>query len=302
MYRKVSVPTILITLLLFGCSSVAAEICKGAKIRKAQLNTYDQHLPLSQAEINAAISKHLPWGAPTCPKLLALREFVICYDVDHRIPLWAAYVLTAGDVVTAPRLDAFRTDPRLTDDENARCADYAGSGYDRGHSVPRDDMNRTSEVQADTFLLSNMSPQTPSLNRGMWRWLEQTVRTWAVKYQQVYVIMGPVFVGPHVNTVPSGRVATPTEFFKIVIRKDASGDLQTEAFLLVNAIHLPVPPGTMGVAGTRISAHQADVYLVKHAVSITTIEHLTGLDFLPDLAGSEPNLFQSVATALWPET
>lgn len=283
------------------CASARPEVCPGSKVKKANLKRFDQHLVLPQSEIDAAIAKHLPWGMPDCGKLLPLGEFVVCYDMGRRIPVWVAYQLTASQIVTKERRDAFRTDPRLTDEQNAHCADYAGTGYDRGHAVPRDDMNRTFEVQADTFLLSNMSPQTPALNRGIWRWLEELVRVWGKEFKTVYIVAGPVFVGQQTRMVPSGRVAIPTEFFKIVIRQDQSGALQAQAFLLTNASHLPIPPGTQGVSGQKLTAHQADDYLLQHATSIGFIEQLTGLTLFSGLpAAQRQALESSVPPTLWP--
>jgi len=287
--------------VLAWCGTASPEVCTGSKVKKADLVIFDGHLVLPQSQIDASIAKHLPWGAPGCPKLLVLKEYVVCYDAQKRIPLWAGYQLTSAEIVQKERRDAFRTDPGLTDDENAHCADYKGSGYDRGHSVPRDDMNRTFEVQADTFLLSNMSPQTPALNRGIWRWLEDLVRVWGKEFNTVYIIMGPVFVGQQTHTVASGRVAIPTEFFKIVIRRDQNGDLQAETILLTNGSHLPVPPGTMGVAGQRINAQQADDYLFQHSTSIGHIEQLTGLRFFQSLTAAERQVLESnMPSALWP--
>jgi len=37
-------------------------------------------------------------------------------------------------------------------------------------------MNRTSAAQTDTFILSNMTPQSSLLNEGIWVWLEKLVR------------------------------------------------------------------------------------------------------------------------------
>jgi endonuclease G len=305
--RKVASPIVvrhivgILLAVLAWCGTAQPEVCPGSKVKIADLKRFDQHLVLPQSEINAAIAKHLPWGAPECAKLLVLREFVVCYDVQRRIPLWAAYQLTSAEIIQKERRDAFRTDPRLTDAENAHCADYRGTGYDRGHSVPRDDMNRTFEVQADTFLLSNMSPQTPALNRGIWRWLEDLGRVWGKEFNTVYVIMGPVFVGLHSRTLPSGRVAIPTEFFKMVIRRDQNGDLQAETFLLTNGSLLPVPPGTMGVPGQPLTAQQADDYLLQHSTSIGFIEQLTGLKFFPDLPIAQRQTLESSAPrALWP--
>jgi len=287
--------------VLVCCGTAQPEVCPGSKVKKADLVKFDQHLVLPQNEINAAIAKHLPWGSPECAKVLVLREYIVCYDAQRRIPSWASYRLTASEIIQKERRDAFRTDERLTDNENAHCADYKGTGYDRGHTVPRDDMNRTFEVQADTFLLSNMSPQTPALNRGIWRWLEELVRVWGKEFNTVYIIAGPVFVGQHTRTVPSGRVAIPTEFFKIVIRRNQNGDLQAETFLLTNGSHLPVPPGTMGVAGQRITAQQADDYLFQHSTTISHIEQLTGLRFFPVLTATQRQALESnVPGTLWP--
>src|SRR5262249_20155521 len=133
-------------LLLVFVATAVAEVCPNPQVPKAERDAADQLLFLSDAERAEAIQTHLPFGTPQCPKLLPEREYVLCYDPVNRVGLWAGYRLRADEVITAQRRNAFRTDPRLTDVETAHCADYPGqgSGYDRGHVVPRDDMNRTS--------------------------------------------------------------------------------------------------------------------------------------------------------------
>lgn len=144
-----------------------AEICKGSKVPKAELVKYDKAVALSPGEESKAKAEHAPWGLASCPRLLPHREYIVCYDLERRVALWASYSLKSQDIRKLTRRDAFRSDPRLTDDENAHCGDYLGSGYDRGHMVPNSDMNRSAEAQANTYFLSNMSPQTPILNRGI---------------------------------------------------------------------------------------------------------------------------------------
>ena len=275
-----------------------AEICRGSKVGAKTLKEYDGHLPLSPAEATAAIAEHLPFGTPQCAKLLALQWYVVCYDTSKRIPLWVAYKLTAQDIVQRPRKDAFRTDPRLTDDENAHCADYANTGFDRGHSAPNADFNRAAEAQADTYFFSNMSPQTKQLNEQRWAELEDHVRSWAKKFGTVYILTGPIFVGGEVHTVPSGRVAIPTEFFKVVVRKDENGNLVAQTFVLPNGtgtfLNLPGGPGT--------TAQKVDAYLLQHVVSIGFVEGLTGLEYFPSLPAAERSSLESgVPTELWPQ-
>ena len=76
--------------VLVCCGTAQPEVCPGSKVKKADLVKFDQHLVLPQNEINAAIAKHLPWGSPECAKVLVLREYIVCYDAQRRIPSWAS--------------------------------------------------------------------------------------------------------------------------------------------------------------------------------------------------------------------
>jgi DNA/RNA endonuclease G (NUC1) len=132
--------------LLVVASSAAAEYCKtqgSPAVPKSQTPGFDEQVFLTQPEIIASETKHLPWGRPGCPHLLFHREYVLCYDVPRKVSGWASYRLEAADVVEAMRMNAFRSDPRLPIDQNPSCDAYSGSGFDRGHLVPRSDMNRT---------------------------------------------------------------------------------------------------------------------------------------------------------------
>ena len=140
---------------------------------------------------------------PACSKLLPHREYIVCYDPEHRVTSWVSYTLRREDTMERNRLDAFRSDPRLGEDENPRCSDYQGTGYDRGHAVPRSDMNRSPEIQANTYFLSNVGPQTPQLNRGMWRWLEESIRTWVLRFGQLHITSGSVFLGQRIGYLRS---------------------------------------------------------------------------------------------------
>ena len=51
----------LVVLLLFT-GSTAAEVCKGSKVKQADLAQYDQEVNLSQAEVDTALVTHLVTG------------------------------------------------------------------------------------------------------------------------------------------------------------------------------------------------------------------------------------------------
>ena len=167
-------------LVLFATAAPAwAEYCKSQgspRIPKIQIGPYDAAALLSPTQIIDPEAKHLPWGRPGCSRILFHVEYVLCYDVNRKVALWASYRLEAVDVVDANRVNAFRTDPRLPIDQNSSCDDYAGSGFDRGHMVPRSDMNRSLVAMVNTFFLTNMTPQRPNVNQGAWARVEDWVR------------------------------------------------------------------------------------------------------------------------------
>lgn len=188
-------------LVLFTAGTVAAEYCGSQgnnPVPAAEAKKYDKALLLSPAEVVAAENLHLRWGKPACARYLYHHEFVLCYDTERRVPVWAVYQLTKPEIKTLTRRNAFRTDPRLLPDETATCADYAkrptkARDFDRGHTVPNADMNRGKVAQANTYLLSNMTPQHLRFNEGVWAHLEGRVRAWVKASGKVHVISGSVF-------------------------------------------------------------------------------------------------------------
>ena len=285
------IPCLLPLVLLSLTASVSAEVCKSSKVPRTELTKYDAYALLSQDAQQLAISIHMPFGQPACSHLLGEFEYILCFDPVNRVPLWAAYRLRAEDVVSARRLDAFRSDPRLSDEENPSCADYVSTGYARGHLVPRDDMNRSPAAQANTFFLSNMAPQIGAFNGGIWSRLERLMREYAVSYGEVFVFTGSILEDPSPR-LPSGRVAIPTRFYKIVLRRSETGGPSALAVVLP---HQPFqPPTDAHVRGGQA----ADAYLSAHLASIATVERMTGLHLFSDF-DSEP-LKRSVAAELWP--
>ena len=105
--------------------------------------------------------------------------FILAYSERHEQAAWVAYELTAGEVTgDVGRTDNFRSDGSITTG-SASLSDYKGSGYDRGHLAPAGDMKWSRSAMSQSFFLSNMSPQLPAFNRGIWRSLESAVRGWA---------------------------------------------------------------------------------------------------------------------------
>lgn len=280
----------------------ASEYCRRQPrpaLTAAQAEKFDGAvLLLSTHEILEAENRHLPWGYPSREaKLLYHREFIFQYRVERKVPVWASYRLERKDVTGGvERVNSFRTDPRFQDDETARCGDYEGSGYDRGHNVPSGDLSRSARAQAHSFFLSNMAPQYHAFNDGIWKYLEIAVRAWAKKYGAVHVITGSIFdwdedgtPDPTTRRISAAkRVGVPSHFFKIVLRERPDGELAVLAAVL--------PHRNQRVAGDR-----REPYMTRHLVRVADIERVTGLKFFPEMTPSlRLKLEQAVASELWP--
>jgi endonuclease G len=113
------------------------------------------------------------------------------------------------------RTNDFHSDKRIVNGPTPE--DYIGTGYDRGHLTPAGDS--TTEVSmSDTFLMTNMTPQLPSVNRASWNELEMHVRN-DLKYK--YIITGAVYSYP-AKTIGTHKIPVPVSYYKIVYLADGS--------------------------------------------------------------------------------
>jgi endonuclease G len=71
-------------------------------------------------------------------------------------------------------------------------------------------------VEWESFLMTNMSPQAGSFNRGIWKLLETSVRGWAVQRNQSYTIYVGGLYSVTDKKIGNG-VVVPHGFYKIVI-------------------------------------------------------------------------------------
>lgn len=162
---------------------------------------------------------------------------------------------------------------------------YFNSGYDRGHLAPNYAIAAVHgrEAQVDTFLMSNMLPQTPELNRQLWQRLEESVMDhFAPRFEQLQVISGPVYPEHFMDNVFNrvGLVEVPSAFYKIIVAPDAQNP-RALAFIMPQKV-------------------QGDEPLDDYAVSIDEVEARTGLNFFPDLsAGMEARLEGQLNTQGW---
>lgn len=211
--------------------------------------------------------------------MLYREGYVACHDNNKKVADWVSYHLTESHLVkNIDRTDDFRPDPDLPCGQRSELADYADSGYDRGHLAPAGDMTRSRRVMSESFLLSNMAPQVGvGFNRGIWKKLEEDVREWAREKKNLYVITGPIYESD-CGTIGHSRVAVPTYFYKIVV--SCGNEIDAIAFILPNE-------------------KNPDGRLPEFITTIDEIERLTGLDFLSGLEDCIEGRIEAKKAEMW---
>ena len=219
-------------------------------------------IPLAAwAQINAQCPQFTVNGTPLYPAKFGDQEichtnYAIIHKCDVKGPIAVFEHLTKDKIVGGfKRKDDFRPDPKVFPECQAQLRDYAGQPYDRGHMSPAGNNTQSAEVMSESFFLSNMLPQVPNNNRGIWKQLETWVRDWAMSGGEFYVISGPVFMPAH--KVIGNGVGVPDGLYKIIIER-TSGKVM--AYMMPNA---PLPV--------------AD--LPKYQTTMTAIEQATGIQF-----------------------
>lgn len=154
-------------------------------------------------------------------KVLCNSFYATVYDDDHNANIFSTEIAQARAVKVA-RTDDFRADKRISDSPTP--ADYTNTGYDRGHMVPAANADEPKEM-SDTFLMTNMTPQLPAVNRIAWKQLEEYVRS--VPFQ--WALTGAHY-SPGFKTIGVNKVPVPDFIYKVVYLKDGS----TQAFVVDN--------------------------------------------------------------------
>lgn len=191
------------------------------------------------------IQRELRYGAPVCDEILTGRYFTVGYSWYFRQAKWALEITNPNSRFEweVERKNNFRADIRIPRRFRAGLNAYKASGFDRGHLVASANHDELEIQNSETFMLSNMSPQKPDLNRRMWRELESAVRTLNEKKNilETYVLTCPVFYfDKKIITIGDETdkhgidVPVPHAFIKSVLAEDNRGRLKLWTFEMEN--------------------------------------------------------------------
>lgn len=153
------------------------------------------------------------------------------YSCALGLPIYIAWDVTRDDIGTVKREPSmpFRADPRLGHDA-VRSSDYNRSGYHRGHMVPAADRSSSLAAMQETFVMSNVCPQLPSLNTGAWKRLENYERVCALRLGRVHIRVAPIFIHEDTSRIANGRVAVPHGYIKVIYAADSISVIACQLF------------------------------------------------------------------------
>ncbi len=189
--------------------------------------------------------------------------FQISYNPTHLLPNWVTYHLFAKNLRNSSghRKDNFIADPILVNKNipYLESTAYRRTGYDRGHMAPSGDFKWDQEVNDSTFMMSNMAPQKPNLNRKAWRYLEERIRDWACTEGALTIVVGPILEND-LPKLPSGA-SIPRRFFKAVLDET---------------------PPRKAVGFVYFQEDSGDVYS-ERAISVQELEKIIGYELFLEL-------------------
>ena len=200
------------------------------------------------------------------------------YSEQHEQASWVAYTLKSSHTSgTVGRTNDFRIDYKVKTG-SASLSDYKGSGYDRGHLAPAADFKWSSTAMSESFFMSNMSPQLPGFNRGIWKKLEGSVRNWADDNGEIHVVTGPILTGSY-PSIGSNQVTIPNYYYKVILDYKEP-EIKGIGFILLH--------------------EKSSSSLKSFAVSIDEVERKTGIDFYHSLPDEiEKQIESSIDVSKW---
>lgn len=251
---------LVLPLVLQSCSMCSHSIQKGMNVEGQDSN---QNCVVNKSSL-------LSVGYPVIPDTIPSKIFErICYSVSYndstRQPNWVMWQLLGKNVMKRKEgvFNEYMEDYNIKEENRATLADYNLSGYDRGHMCPGGDCNWDDEGRNETFLLSNMCPQNPNLNRGDWKEIEIACRKWAQKFGSIYIICGPIFFKSQKHErIGLNRIPVPEAFFKVILHVDS------------------INPKGIGFICRNTDGNRKKDFYVN---SIRQVERVTGYKFFPKL-------------------
>lgn len=152
--------------------------------------------------------------------------YSIRYDTISKYPLYTHYSLDSTKLINRVRRSkGFILDNKVKSVLQGESSDYKYTGWDKGHLSPNDDFRFDKVAEAENMIYTNVAPQNPKLNAGVWKALEIHARSVA-KYYSVEIWTGCIY-----GSSKTGKIFIPTHFWKLIKYSN-----MVEAYMIPNEV------------------------------------------------------------------
>lgn len=162
-------------------------------------------------------------GTPTDDYIVRRAEFTASWNEPKGIPNWVSYNLEATHFGAEDRCDCFTFDPLLPlSFQRYTTADYTGASAVAGYNIARGHLTRSADRtasnldNANSFLFTNIFPQSSEMNSGPWALFENYLGDLARNQnREVYIITGTA--GSQGTVKNEGRITIPSAAWKVAV-------------------------------------------------------------------------------------
>ncbi len=263
--------SLLFIILVLSCSGLSSVSVVGT--------TENRSLVIDNINVAAGV----PADRDSTDDYIIIRpQYVLSYNPVRNVPNWVSWNLDSSWFGDASRYrGAFIADTTLPDSfYRVRHSDYTGSGYDRGHMVRSEERTRNTEDNKSTFILSNILPQRPDLNRGVWLNLEYFCEDLCKNQKkELFIIAGGIF---RTENRIKEKIAIPDSCFKIIVVLN-EGD-SVESVTDTTSVIAVVMPNVNGIRNIPWS---------NYLTTVRRIESSTGYDFLSNVSSSAQEIIEN---------
>ena len=298
--------SISIIYIMLGLMALSSCVKSGEKTSSAEFSA----MPLASIaspviggvdlEANPNLVLGYPRGAdPASEVIISRNQYELSWNSQKRQINWASWLLQKADIGTVGRAGKFAVDPDLQALSTRIAAvkavlpdEYDNSCFDRGHQAPSGDRTDSLIDNKETFLMSNIIPQTAYTNRVIWEHLEVYERQLATNnFARLAIFSGPVFGTRPGMIGPQKNIPVPLANFKIIVPlepdqpKLAAGGKIT-AVIMPNITSKQTDPMADTITACEESKSnvvdpnngRADDWM-QYSATVREIEQQTGLDF-----------------------
>ncbi len=223
----------------------------------------------------------------------SVMTYCLEFDPDKLHSRWVAFRFddrTRGKETS--RTDAWADDPSLPARYQVGTSTF--TGYTRGHLCASADRLYSRDANAQTFYMSNMSPQLYDFNSNYWTSYENLIQKKGRDTgfaDTLYVVKGGTIEdGQTLGTVSrtSGKNVVVPKYYFIALLKCKNNTYESIGFWVEHKNY--------GYAQYSVPSSE----MANHAVTIDRLESLTGIDFFPNLPDAAEKVVEaSYSLATW---